>query len=43
MKAVKTVIEPGACGFKVLLKAGFDEENKGLVNITFHSANRCFN
>ena len=38
MKAVKTVIEPGACGFKVLLKAGFDEENKGLVNITFHSA-----
>jgi len=38
MKAVKTVIEPGACGFKVLLKAELDEENKSLINIKFNSA-----
>ncbi|KNZ69133.1 hypothetical protein Tfer_2237 [Thermincola ferriacetica] len=36
MKAVKTVVEAGACGFKVLIMAELDEQK--LLNLKFHSA-----
>lgn len=38
MNAVKAVVEPGACGLKVLMKAELDENNKNVAHITFHSA-----
>ncbi|MDT3700372.1 MAG: hypothetical protein RO469_13245 [Thermincola sp.] len=36
MSKVKAVVEPGACGLKVLVEAELTEDN--LVNIKFHSA-----
>ncbi len=36
MKAAKAVVEPGACGLKVVILAELVEKN--VVDITFHSA-----
>jgi len=36
MKAAKAVVEPGACGLKVVILAELGEQN--LININFHSA-----
>lgn len=36
MSTVKAIVEPGACGLKVLIQTELTEEN--LVNIKFHSA-----
>lgn len=36
MKTAKAVVEPGACGLKVVILAELDEENK--LSVKFHSA-----
>ncbi len=36
MKTAKAVVEPGACGLKVVVLAELDEKNR--LNIKFHSA-----
>ena len=36
MTSVKALVEPGACGFKVVVLAELTEDNK--VNLNFHSA-----